>query len=151
MKPTSSLFNALLFAVLCTINVASHAAENSKRGTPLAATLVDSLKTRFYAMTPVRNAAFEKLNGQVDLRRWQDERRSFFRRQIGAFPERTPVNARVVGRLQGEGYRVEKVMFESRPGHHVTASLVEFAFATSGVKRFLKSARQSSRRSLILA
>ena len=69
------------------------------------------------------NKAFDKLNGPADLRRWQDERRSFLRRQIGVFPERTPLNARVTGKLQGEGYRVEKVIFESRPQHHVTASL----------------------------
>ena len=44
-------------------------------------------------------------------------------RQLGGFPERTPLNARVVGQLDGEGYRVEKVLFESRPGHHVSANL----------------------------
>jgi hypothetical protein len=91
MNPTRSLFSDLLFAILCMVNVASHAADNSERGTLMAATLGDSLKTRFYSMTSVRNAAFEKLNGQADLRRWQDERRSFFRRQIGAFSERTPL------------------------------------------------------------
>lgn len=124
MKLPRSLFSNLLFAILCVISVALQAADNSsERGTPSAATLGDCLKTRFSTMTSARNAAFEKLNGQADLRRWQDERRSFFRRQIGEFPERTPLNARVVDRLQGKGYRVEKVMFESRPQHHVTASL----------------------------
>lgn len=124
MKPPHSLVSVLLFAIFCMVNIASHAADDSsERGTPSATTLGDSLKTRFSTMTSARNAAFEKLNGQADLQRWQVERRSFFRRQIGAFPERTPLNARVTGRLQGEGYRVEKVMFESRPRHHVTASL----------------------------
>ena len=124
MKPPRSLFSNLLFPVLCLINVASHAADNtSEHRTPSAATFGDLLKMRFSTMTFTRNAAFEKLNGEADLRRWQDERRSFFRRQIGAFPERTPLNARVTGRLQGKGYRIEKVIFESRPRHHVTASL----------------------------
>ena len=42
-------------------------------------------------------------------------------------PERTPLNARVVGQLAGadgpHGFRVEKIVFESRPRHYVTAVL----------------------------
>ena len=86
-------------------------------------TLGDWLKQRLYAHSKERNAAFDRLNGQADLQRWQETRRQFFLKQIGPFPKRTPLNARVVGRLDGEGYRIEKVMFESRPHHHVTASL----------------------------
>ncbi|MFP6765959.1 MAG: acetylxylan esterase, partial [Planctomycetaceae bacterium] len=33
------------------------------------------------------------------------------------------MNSRIVGRLKGDGYVVEKILFESRPGHHVTANL----------------------------
>ena len=42
---------------------------------------------------------------------------------VGALPERTPLNARVTGRVKREGSRVEKVMFESRPHYHVTGHL----------------------------
>src|SRR6516164_3819543 len=42
---------------------------------------------------------------------------------LGGFPEKTPLNARVVGKLQGDGFHVEKVIYESRPEHHVTANL----------------------------
>ena len=49
--------------------------------------------------------------------------RAFFLRSLGDLPERTPLNPRVVGTLPRDGYRVEKVIFESRPGHHVTANL----------------------------
>lgn len=85
--------------------------------------LGDWLQARFYALTANRDAAFDELKGQADLRRWQEERQAFFRRQIGAFPERAPLKARVTGRLQGDGYRIEKVMFESRPRHTVTGNL----------------------------
>ena len=34
---------------------------------------------------------------------------------------RTPLNARVVGEVRAPGYRIEKVVFESLPGIHVTA------------------------------
>jgi len=42
---------------------------------------------------------------------------------VGPMPERTPLNARTVGALDRPGYRIEKVIYESRPSHHVTANL----------------------------
>lgn len=42
---------------------------------------------------------------------------------VGGFPARTPLNARVTGTLHREGYRVDKVIFESQPGIFVTAAL----------------------------
>ena len=38
-------------------------------------------------------------------------------------PERTPANAVIHGRVQRDGYTVEKVYFESFPGHFVTGNL----------------------------
>ena len=54
---------------------------------------------------------------------WQKQRREFFVWQLGGFPQRTPLNGQVVGALEGDGYTIEKVIYESRPRHHVTASL----------------------------
>jgi dienelactone hydrolase len=58
---------------------------------------------------------------QVAVR--QKQLRSFFLASLGDLPERTPLNPRVVGQQQRDGYRIEKVIFESRPNHHVTAVL----------------------------
>jgi dienelactone hydrolase/pimeloyl-ACP methyl ester carboxylesterase len=58
-----------------------------------------------------------------DLRRRQESLRAKFVEAIGGFPEKTPLNARVVGTLDRGDYRVEKVIYESRPDHHVTAAL----------------------------
>lgn len=53
--------------------------------------------------------------------------RKAFREQvissIGGLPERTPLNPRVTGTIQREGYRIEKVIFESQPKFYVTANL----------------------------
>lgn len=38
-------------------------------------------------------------------------------------PEKTPLNANVYGRVERDGYTVEKVYFESFPGHYVTGNL----------------------------
>jgi hypothetical protein len=35
--------------------------------------------------------------------------------ELGGLPDRTPLNARVVGTLDRGGYRVEKLIFESQP------------------------------------
>ena len=42
---------------------------------------------------------------------------------LGGFPERCPLNVTVTGRVARDGYTVEKLYFESQPGHHVTANL----------------------------
>ena len=54
-------------------------------------------------------------------------RRAYVRERIlhaiGGLPERTPLNARTVATLQRDGYRIEKVIFESQPHFYVTANL----------------------------
>lgn len=49
--------------------------------------------------------------------------RATVQRMIGPFPERTDLNARVVRTLDRDDYTIELVIFESRPGFHVTGSL----------------------------
>ncbi len=55
------------------------------------------------------------------------KRRAYLRermlRAIGGLPQRTPLNARVVGVLDRAGYKVEKVIFESQPRLYVTGNL----------------------------
>lgn len=41
----------------------------------------------------------------------------------GPFPDRTPLNASVTGIIERNGYRIEKVIFESQPKFFVTANL----------------------------
>jgi cephalosporin-C deacetylase-like acetyl esterase len=42
---------------------------------------------------------------------------------LGGFPKKTPLNARVTGTLERDGYRVEKLIYESQPRFYVTANL----------------------------
>ena len=42
---------------------------------------------------------------------------------IGGFPEKTPLNPKIHDTIARDGYKIEKVTFESRPGIHVTALL----------------------------
>jgi len=57
-------------------------------------------------------------------RRREAQRRELFRcLGLELLPPRTPLNARVTGVLERPGYRIEKVVFESRPNFPVTAHL----------------------------
>ena len=49
--------------------------------------------------------------------------RDTFWKLVGGMPERTPLNARVTGAFDRPGYRLEKVVYESQPGFHVSANL----------------------------
>ncbi|MGC3971992.1 MAG: hypothetical protein QM775_33015 [Pirellulales bacterium] len=82
------------------------------------------LRQEFAALTARRTAAFETmLKSRSAGATWQAERREFFLRQIGGLPERTPLNPQIVGTLDGDGYRVEKIVLETRPKFHLTANL----------------------------
>ncbi len=42
---------------------------------------------------------------------------------LGGLPDRTPLNARTVATIERDGYRIEKIIFESQPHFYVTANL----------------------------
>ena len=42
---------------------------------------------------------------------------------LGGMPERTPLNARIAGAVECDGFRMENIIFESQPGVFVTAHL----------------------------
>ncbi|MEO1973329.1 MAG: acetylxylan esterase [Pirellulaceae bacterium] len=70
-----------------------------------------------------REAQYEKLKTDEQIADYQARLRHFFFQQLGRLPERTPLNPRVVGNIKGDGYRIEKIIFESQPKHFVTALL----------------------------
>ena len=70
-----------------------------------------------------REKAFEKIKTAEDARACQQRMREFFIERLGGFPQRAPLEARTMGVLERDGYRVEKVIFASRPGMHVTGLL----------------------------
>lgn len=49
--------------------------------------------------------------------------RERFLATLGELPERTPLNARVVGTIERPDYRIEKIIFQSQPGFFVTGNL----------------------------
>jgi len=69
------------------------------------------------------DSAFAGLTSKEALAAHQRRLREHWLNAFGGFPERTPLNARVTGTVSRDGYRIEKILFESQPGLFVTAHL----------------------------
>ena len=67
---------------------------------------------------------WEKVRTVADWDEFRNRRISALKQSFGPFPERTPLRAAVTRRLDyGDGFVIENVIFESRPGLVVTANL----------------------------
>lgn len=64
-----------------------------------------------------------KLKTKADAEAYIKGVREKVARCFGPFPEKTPLNAKVTGKLDRDAYTIEKVVFESRPNFLVTANL----------------------------
>jgi hypothetical protein len=77
---------------------------------------------RAWAMDDARRARFDAVRTEDDLRKLQAGLRRALLASIGGLPtESGPLNAHIVGTIPREGYRIEKLVFESLAGIHVTA------------------------------
>ncbi len=65
--------------------------------------------------------AFERRLEDGSMEAHQDSLKALFLERIGTFPKKTALNARITGKVQRDGYRVEKLLFESRPSFFVSA------------------------------
>jgi hypothetical protein len=76
---------------------------------------------RLFAVGDARRDAIATVDA---VRRRQQEIRRVVLGEIGVLPsDDTPLNPRVTGTVEGDGFRIEKIIFESRPRHYVTANL----------------------------
>jgi cephalosporin-C deacetylase-like acetyl esterase len=94
-----------------------------KDDTPPRKMFYDYLRGEAQKHFDARKKTIAALKTPEDVRRRQQELRTKFIEALGGFPEKTPLNTEVVGKEQRDGYRVERVIYESRPQHHVTANL----------------------------
>lgn len=87
------------------------------------AMMTEWLNAAGLAALEARREAVAALNGTEAIFDRQQDIREAFVDALGGFPERTPLNAQVVATGEGDGFRYEKIIFESQPGHHVTGVL----------------------------
>jgi dienelactone hydrolase len=118
----SAWLTALVFLISCPVRAQSAGTNvfDWKAATTLNAYLTRQLHAQ-YAGRPAELArAAQSAAGAVAYR---DSVRARFRRVLGPLPARTPLHAQVMGQMVRPDFRVEKIVFESTPNHHVTASL----------------------------
>jgi dienelactone hydrolase len=63
------------------------------------------------------------IQSQADAEKYIGEARDAIAKSFGAWPERTPLNARTTKTTERDAYTIENVIFESRPKFFVTANL----------------------------
>lgn len=80
-------------------------------------------------MLGARSERVRSLSSREEWLDYQSEVRAKLGDLLGPFPERTPLNARITGIVEKEGFRIEKVLFQSLPEYWVSAAL----FLPSGV------------------
>jgi cephalosporin-C deacetylase-like acetyl esterase len=86
--------------------------------------LIQYLNSQAHQQLEQRSQTVAKISSRTAA----EQRAAWARRQvlklIGGLPgERGPLNVRNYGSLNGEGFRVEKIVYDSLPGFHVTANL----------------------------
>ena len=63
------------------------------------------------------------LSTKEEAEAYIEEVRGKIQQSFGPWPERTPLNPRITSTIERDTYRVENIIFESRPGFLVTANL----------------------------
>ncbi len=66
---------------------------------------------------------YAALADRQDAEAYVREVQEKIQRSFGPWPEKTPLNPRITGVVERDAYRIEKVIFESRPNFLVTANL----------------------------
>lgn len=69
------------------------------------------------------NALRDAVKTRADAEAYVKSVQERIRQAFGPLPEKTPLNAKVTRTVEREGYRIENVIFESRPNYIVTGNL----------------------------
>jgi len=92
-------------------------------GRPAREIFYDYLRSQAERALDRRLAVYEKLKTPGDVRAYQKQARKKLQACFGNLPKPTPLGAEVVGRIRRPKYTIEKIIYQSQPGHYVTALL----------------------------
>ncbi len=82
--------------------------------------LIDHYIQQADVLYEIRNKEIGQLKTKKDWQNRQVWVRDKLHHLIGPFPDKTALNPRITGVIHKDGYRVEKLVYESMPGFHVT-------------------------------
>jgi cephalosporin-C deacetylase-like acetyl esterase len=96
--------------------------------------LTQSLDRIAFERLVARRAAIAAITTRQQAEVRQREVKAKITALMGGLPGKTPLNARVLGTTKADGFRMEKVVFESQPNYRVTAILYVPDSAAAGKK-----------------
>src|SRR6056297_1840872 len=73
--------------------------------------LQDAFRPLIHAALDRRLKERDELKTPEQIETWQKKLRDQFIRSLGGFPEHTPLNANIVGTIEADDYRIEKVIY----------------------------------------
>ena len=85
--------------------------------------LIGHLIEQADSLYAARDREIEQLRTREDWLARQRWVRARLQELIGPFPQKSPLNPRITGIIEKDGYRIEKLVYESMPGFHVTGCL----------------------------
>ncbi len=102
--------------------------------------LARDLRARLRDANLRENRAWQQVRTRGDWEQYRDARLRALRASLGRFPPAPKeLKVRITRRLEGDGYRIENLVFESRPGLVVTANLYAPAKPTENMPGILIS------------
>jgi dienelactone hydrolase len=126
---TSFAVSILILAVIacfCASPAAAQSSSGSRSFTPLNRFPRMVQEYFVQAVRRVENRANrrrEALKTAADAEAYVRDVREKIQRSFGPWPEKTPLKPRVTGVVERDAYKIEKIIFESRPDFLVTANL----------------------------
>ncbi|MFC2124868.1 alpha/beta hydrolase family protein [Bacteroidota bacterium] len=81
--------------------------------------LIDHYIQQAEELHDIRDQEIARLETKEDWLARQEWVKNRLNELVGPFPEKTPLNPRITEVVQKDGYRIEKVVFESMPGFYV--------------------------------
>ena len=85
--------------------------------------LYEHILSHAFTQINERSVLVGGLKTKNDWENRQAEIRKVMEDIVGEFPAKTPLNPVITGTIKRDGFVVEKIYFESRPGYYVTAAL----------------------------
>jgi dienelactone hydrolase len=126
----SKLIVAVAVGSCLAVNLVARAEDNSLRvlpetlnGAPAREMMARYLQRQAQQQFDRWQQQYEQLKTPEQIAAYQKKLREQFLAAIGGLPARTPLHPKVTGIVRRDGYRVEKVIFESQPKFYVTALL----------------------------
>ncbi|MCX7819349.1 MAG: acetylxylan esterase [Kiritimatiellae bacterium] len=124
VRAVSAMLGALAVARCATAQTSAPSPAAAATAGDREAVLSAYWNGRMRAAEAAIEARAAAITNREALEAWQQELQRRYAEALGPMPERTPLNVKVTRVIERPNYRVENLLFESRPRHYVTASLV---------------------------